>query len=85
MANRRDLKKNIAFMADDLLTILELKFQLENTDAEKTDAIKAKVFTFYNDAISAISKLKKKAEFAELNKNLTEQYTNIVSEVAELK
>lgn len=85
MANRRVLKKNIAFMADDLLTILELKYQLDNTDAEKTDAIKAKVFTFYSDAISAISKLKTKAAFAELNKNLTEQYTNIVSEVAELK
>lgn len=85
MANRRTLKKNIAYMADDLLTILELKYQLENTDAEKTDAIKAEVFNFYNEAIHAANATQGKAAVNAAVKDMTEKYSAIVSKVAELK
>lgn len=51
----RNLKKDVLFLAQDLTSIITVKFFLEGVDADKLQDVAAKVVNFKNEALAQIA------------------------------
>ncbi len=89
MANIRDLKKDVEFLANDLIATLCIKNSLNSDKAEKTSELIVKAATFKNDFIRRASnctaakgdKKATKAYYRQLRQDLFSEFKKLVDEV----
>ena len=99
MANIRDLKKDVAFLTNDLLTSICLKNAIEGTDKTKTSELIVEVLAYRDEFRSkinapAISVAKSdkaayakavKSAFRTIRKEAFDKYAAIAEEIGKLK
>lgn len=91
MANIRDFKKGVAYLANDLVTTLCVKNAQKGSDNDKTAdlivkaiALKAEFIKKVNNIENPHDKKAIKAYFAQVKKDLTDKASELVKAINEL-
>lgn len=88
MANRRNLKKSINYIASELFTeCMVNKLYIPNTDAQKADDLMGRILKMQDEFLSRVSHAEPgntKGFFKKLNADLQLEINSIIEEIGKL-
>ncbi|MCF0191044.1 MAG: hypothetical protein HUJ96_07260 [Marinilabiliaceae bacterium] len=89
MANRRDLKKEIKFLADELVSSICVKSIISEQNDDKASELIVKIIAFRDRSVRKVSSYNRedngKSQFRDILKEVGEEYNELIKEYDSLK